>query len=103
LRDLADDAKLEMASALDSFDERVGFLAAHDLDVASFRYDAGFVRDLDYYTGFVFEGVFAAEPAARPALVGGRYDGLARRMGAAFDTPAVGAAIWVDRLRLAEG
>jgi len=50
----------------------------------------------------VFEAVDARDPSARPALVGGRYDGLARRMGAAVDAPAVGAAIWIDRLPLTE-
>jgi len=103
LRDLAKDARLDMDAALDSFDERTGFLAARGLEVEAFRYEAAFVRDLDYYTGFVFEAVDARQPTARPALVGGRYDGLARRMGADFDAPAVGAAIWVDRLPLAEG
>ena len=103
LRELARDARLDMAAQLDSFDERTGFLAARGLNVEEFRYDAAFVRDLDYYTGFVFEAVDARELSSRPALVGGRYDGLARRMGAAFDAPAVGAAIWIDRLPLAEG
>jgi len=98
LRALAKDAKLDIAAPLDSFEERVGFLAARGLAVHEFRYDAGFVRDLDYYTGFVFEGCDAED--AKPALVGGRYDGLARRMGASADIPAVGAAIWIDRLRL---
>ena len=36
----------------------------------------------------------------KPAIGGGRYDGLARRLGAADDMPAVGAAIWIDRLPL---
>ena len=35
---------------------------------------------------------------ARPALAGGRYDGLARKLGASEDIPAVGAAITLDRL-----
>jgi ATP phosphoribosyltransferase regulatory subunit len=100
LRKLADEAKLDIAAAIDSFDERVGFLAARGLDINGFNYSAAFVRDLDYYTGFVFEAVDAAAPSARPAIGGGRYDGLARRLGAAEDTPAIGAAIWVDRLPL---
>ena len=37
-------------------------------------------------------------PARRPRLRGGRYDGLARRLGASEDIPAVGAAINLDRL-----
>ena len=39
-----------------------------------------------------------ARSDARPALGGGRYDGLARRLGASDDIPAVGAAIAIDRL-----
>ena len=37
-------------------------------------------------------------PGAKTALAGGRYDGLARRLGAGADIPAVGAAITLDRL-----
>jgi len=98
LRALADEAKLDLGAALDSFDQRVGFLAARGLAIDSFAYSAGFVRDLDYYTGFVFEAVDAANPGARPAVGGGRYDGLARRLGATADVPAIGAAVWVERL-----
>lgn len=101
LRKLADEAKLNIGPALDSFDERVGFLAARGLKISEFTYDAGFIRDLDYYTGFVFEAVDAATPGARPSIGGGRYDGLARKLGAAEETPAIGAAIWIDRLPLA--
>ena len=98
LRALADDAKLDLGGALDSFDQRVGFLAVRGLPIDAFTYSAGFVRDLDYYTGFVFEAVDAADPTARPAVGGGRYDGLARRLGAAADVPAIGAAVWIERL-----
>jgi len=98
LRRLADDARLDFGGALDSFDQRTGFLAARGMPIEDFVFSAAFVRDLDYYTGFVFEAVDAAQPDARPAIGGGRYDGLARRLGAASDVPAVGAAIWIDRL-----
>jgi len=101
LRRLAADAGFDLGAALDSFDQRVGFLAARGMKVHEFVYASAFVRDLEYYTGFVFEAVDAAAPQSRPAIGGGRYDGLARRMGAASDLPAVGAAIWVERLPLA--
>ena len=103
LRALAKEAGLALEPQLESFEERTGFLAARGLRVENLRYDAGFVRDLDYYTGFVFEAVDVSDLSARPAVVGGRYDGLARRMGAAFDLPAVGAAIWIERLPLRKG
>jgi ATP phosphoribosyltransferase regulatory subunit len=98
LRQLAADAQLDLGQALDSFDQRTGFLAARGLRIEDFAFSAAFVRDLDYYTGFVFEAVDAARPDAKPAVGGGRYDGLARRLGATSDVPAVGAAVWIDRL-----
>ena len=98
LHALANDARLDLGASLASFDQRVGFLAARGLNIAEFTYAADFIRDLDYYTGFVFEAEDAANPTARPAIGGGRYDGLARKLGAADDLPAIGAAIWVDRL-----
>jgi ATP phosphoribosyltransferase regulatory subunit len=98
LRALAKDAKLDIERALASFDERVGFLAARDLPIDEFTYSAAFVRDLDYYTGFVFEASDPDNPGA-PVVGGGRYDGLARKLGAALETPAVGAAISLHRLK----
>jgi ATP phosphoribosyltransferase regulatory subunit len=101
LRQLASEARLDFGDALDSFDQRTGFLAARGLRIDEFAFSAAFVRDLDYYTGFVFEAVDANRPDAKPAVGGGRYDGLARRLGAAGDVPAVGAAVWIDRLPIA--
>ncbi len=100
LRRLAEEARLAIDPHLDAFDERTGFIAARGLVVDQLRYSAAFVRDLEYYTGFVFEARDAGDLTARPAVVGGRYDGLARRLGASVDVPAVGAAIWIDRLPL---
>ena len=98
LRHLAKEAGLDIASALDSLDQRTGFMAARGMNIDDCEFAAGFVRDLGYYTGFVFEAADAARPDARPAIGGGRYDALARRLGASTDIPAVGAAIWIERL-----
>ena len=99
LRKLAEEARLDIGRALDSLDQRIGFLAARGMPVEDYTFSAAFVRDLDYYTGFVFEAVAAGRTDGRPTVGGGRYDGLARRLGASADIPAVGAAIWIDRLR----
>ncbi len=98
LRALAQDAKLDLGAALDAFDARLGFIAARGLDVSSLAFAANFGRNLDYYTGFVFEAHRPDGEPGRPVVGGGRYDGLLRRLGAAGDIPAVGAAIWCDRL-----
>ena len=98
LRALARDAKLGLAPALDAFDARTGFIAARGLDVSKLVFSAGFGRNLDYYTGFVFEAHDRADATGRPIIGGGRYDRLMRTLGAAQDIAAVGAAIFVDRL-----
>jgi ATP phosphoribosyltransferase regulatory subunit len=98
LRKLAQDAGLDLRAPLDAFDERLGFIAARGLDVNALNFAAGFGRNLDYYTGFVFEAHDTRRTDGRPVVGGGRYDGLLRTLGASEDIPAVGAAIWCERL-----
>ena len=83
---------------LDGFDARLNFMAARGFDLSRLAFSAGFARNLDYYTGFVFEAYDAASDDRRPVVGGGRYDRLMRTLGSADDIPAVGAAIWCDRL-----
>ncbi len=96
LRALAAEAKLDLSAALDSFDIRLGHIAAQGLDAEKIDFAARFARNLDYYTGFVFEA--RAPGAAEPFAGGGRYDGLPQALGAKEPIPAVGAAIWPGRL-----
>ena len=98
LRKLASDAKLDLSAALDSFDQRLNFMVARGLDPASMKFSARFVRRLDYYTGFVFEAHAPDAAPDKPVIGGGRYDRLLGTLGAKKDIPAVGAAIWVERL-----
>ena len=94
---------LDLAAVLDGFDARLNFLAARGLDISRLEFSAGFARNLDYYTGFVFEAFDPGSPDARPLVGGGRYDRLMRTLGAGEDIPAVGAAIWCDRLFARDG
>lgn len=105
LRTLASDAKLDLGRSLELFDDRTNFIAVHDLEMERLVFDASFARNLDYYTGFVFEARHAAaDPMTAEVVVGGgRYDRLAQSLGAAQPIPAVGAAIWVERLGPPEG
>ena len=96
LRRLAAEAKLDLAGVLDAFDTRSGFIAARGLALDEMRFSASFARHLDYYSGFVFEARHAQE--GEPVIGGGRYDRLLKTLGAKSDIPAVGAAIWIDRL-----
>jgi len=71
------------------------------LDVSKLHFSACFTRNLDYYTGFVFEAY--EQGASEPAVGGGRYDGLPQALGATTLIPAIGAAIWIGRLSPSEG
>jgi ATP phosphoribosyltransferase regulatory subunit len=97
LRALASDAKLDIASAIDQLESRVGFMAARGVDVRKTRFSTAFGRGLDYYTGFEFE-VHAKGNGAEPLVAGGRYDGLMTQLGSAVPIPAVGFSIWVEAL-----
>src|SRR5947209_1248257 len=98
LRTLAQDAKINCTQTLDEFDARLGFIAARGIDLAEVTFSAEFARNLDYYTGFVFEARHRGRSGDHPVIGGGRYDRLLRLLGASEDIPAVGAAIWLDRL-----
>ena len=50
---------------------------------------SNFGREIDYYTGIVFEVFSEKKEIAR----GGRYDDLLKSLGAKKNIPAVGAAI----------
>ncbi len=97
MRSLADDAKLDLGPALERFEHRLGFIAARGIAVGEIRFIARFVRNLDYYSGFVFETRDAAHPHDPPIIGGGRYDRLLTTLGAKSEVPAVGAALWADR------
>ena len=97
LRALAADTGIALGAALDLFESRAGFLAARGVDVARIQFSTAFGRGFDYYTGFVFE---LHDPAGTngPLIAGGRYDGMLTRLGAKTPIPAVGFAVWVERL-----
>jgi ATP phosphoribosyltransferase regulatory subunit len=98
LRTLASENELDLAAALDLFESRTGFLAAQGVEVARIKFSTAFGRGLDYYTGFVFELHDPEQRVARQLVAGGRYDGLLTRLGAHEPIPAVGFAVWIERL-----
>jgi len=99
LRALTADADMNgtMTQALDLFESRNGFLAARGIDPKLVHFSTSFGRGFDYYTGFVFE---LTDPSRTgdPLVAGGRYDGLLSRLGSSEQTPAVGFAVWIERL-----
>ncbi len=98
LRALTEDAGLSLDPVLDLFESRTGFLAASGVDVTRIRFETGFGRGVDYYTGFVFELHDRHARVDGQLVAGGRYDALLTRLGSAKPVPAVGLAVWIERL-----
>lgn len=85
-------------AALDAYDRRLALLANAGIPLDRVQFSAEFGRNLEYYTGLVFEVQAPGLDADSPVAGGGRYDGLMRAAGAIVDVPAVGGAIHTERL-----
>ncbi|HZP19634.1 MAG TPA: ATP phosphoribosyltransferase regulatory subunit [Bauldia sp.] len=96
VRRLAAAEKLDLDAALGDFETRLDNFARDRLDLSKLAFAADFGRRLDYYTGFVFE-MYGREDK-KPIVGGGRYDRLLSLIGAGGPVPAVGFAIWLDRI-----
>ena len=104
LRALAADANMAnaLAPALDLFESRTGFLAAQGVDLKRVHFSTAFGRGFDYYTGFVFELTDSGR-TGDPLVAGGRYDDLLTRLGSPEPIPAIGFAVWIERLAVYGG
>lgn len=85
-------------AALDAYDRRLALLANAGIPLDRVTFSAEFGRNLEYYTGLVFEVLAPSLDAASPVAGGGRYDGLMRAAGSPVDVAAVGGAIHTERL-----
>jgi ATP phosphoribosyltransferase regulatory subunit len=95
LAGFADAAGLALEGMLSNFNARVAALESDGAPLGRMRYRAAFGRPLDYYTGLVFE---VAAPGGAVLAGGGRYDRLMTLLGAKSPIPAVGFALWLDRI-----
>jgi ATP phosphoribosyltransferase regulatory subunit len=90
--------KLDLGAVLAAFRRRLDLLDDHGVDTRDAAFAAEFGRNLEYYTGFVFELVAAELGPKSPVAGGGRYDGLLADVGAPASVPAVGSCIHTERL-----
>jgi ATP phosphoribosyltransferase regulatory subunit len=98
IRKVLKGAKLDLGSVLEAMERRLAALEKLGLDENNMRFAARFGRNMEYYTGFVFE--LWARDAEGPVQIagGGRYDTLLRILGAKSEIPAVGCAIRSERV-----
>ncbi len=99
LEALAAAASCDIGTAITAYRRRLALLSGAGLDMTTARFSGEFGRRFEYYTGFVFELVAPELGDKSPVAGGGRYDSLLRAVGASRDVPAVGAAIYTERLR----
>jgi ATP phosphoribosyltransferase regulatory subunit len=98
IRYLARNANLDLEDAIDTFESRCGFMALKGIDIGTIQYAGNFARNLNYYTGFVFELHSQNREDGKPLGGGGRYDRLLSALGAKHPLSAVGCSLWIDRL-----
>ena len=98
IRALLAAANIKLDGPLTAMDARLKTIAALGLDLSKVRFTAHFGRNMEYYTGFVFE--FWSRDAEGPVQVagGGRYDTLMQSLGAAKPVSAIGCALRTERL-----
>lgn len=85
-------------NAVAQFESRIAALEDQGLNPRRFHFSADFGRDLEYYTGLVFQIEVELRNAPLVIAGGGRYDGLLQDLGAATHIPAIGCAIHTERL-----
>jgi ATP phosphoribosyltransferase regulatory subunit len=89
---------VDLSAGLNAFARRLDLIEQAGVSTAGAEFSAEFGRNLDYYTGFVFEAVMPALGPRSPVAGGGRYDNLLAEVGAPVSVPAVGASIHTERL-----
>ncbi len=95
---IAEEGGLDVNEELVGLARRLLTMVERGVPLERVTFSADFGRRLDYYTGFVFEVYDPARRDVGQVVGGGRYDKLLSRLGAPAEIPAVGCAIWVDRL-----
>jgi len=98
LRELAGDSRTTLDAVIDLFESRTGFLVARGVDVSRIRFSTALGSGWEYYSGLVFQLYGPNGDADDQLVVGGRYDGMLTRLGSPTPIPAVGFAVWIDRL-----
>jgi len=99
LDNLADQQAGAFADGVTALKSRLQLFDLSTLQSGQISFAAEFGRSLEYYTGFVFQ-IEVADADGGPLVIagGGRYDELISDIGDCCQVPAVGSAIYPERL-----
>lgn len=103
MRELIGGVGARVDTAIDAYSRRLDDIAATGLDPAAIRFASEFGRNLEYYTGFVFQCETRVGDRTSHVAGGGRYDNMLADLGAPRPVPAIGLAIHMERLVAASG
>jgi len=98
LEDLAEKSGLDLTHALERYQKRIEWLNKLEVDLSNAQFTAEFGRNLEYYTGFVFQIEKQDMEQDGHIAGGGRYDNLIQSLGSTKSLPAIGTALHLDRL-----
>jgi len=90
--------RIALDAPLALMESRIAALAKLGLSGKRVNFAARFGRNMEYYTGFVFELWARDQEGPVQIAGGGRYDTLLKALGAAKEIPAVGCAIRDERV-----
>jgi len=98
IRDLMTERDVDLGDALARYQRRIEMFEEAGVDMSNAEFSAEFGRNLEYYSGFVFQ-INTGRPGNTGYIAGGgRYDGLMEAVGAPHRVPGIGVAIHTDRL-----
>ena len=98
IRALLKKSRIAIDAPLALMETRIAALEKLGLDEKRISFAARFGRNMEYYTGFVFELWSKDKEGPVQIAGGGRYDTLLRMLGAGRDVPAIGCAIRSERV-----
>jgi ATP phosphoribosyltransferase regulatory subunit len=98
IRKLTKNAGIRLDAPLAAMEKRLDALKALGIDPGRVAFAARFGRNMEYYTGFVFELSSRDAEGAVQVAGGGRYDTLLEALGSKTHIPAIGCAIRTERV-----
>ena len=98
IRGLLKAAGIKLDAQMAAMDARLAAIASLGQDLRRVRFTAHFGRNMEYYTGFVFELSSRDKEGPLQIAGGGRYDTLMESLGAGRAVSAIGCAIRTERV-----
>jgi ATP phosphoribosyltransferase regulatory subunit len=103
IRALLKTIAINLDPQLAAMDARLATLKSLGVDLGKVQFTAHFGRNMEYYTGFVFE-LWARDKEGPVQIAGGgRYDSMMEMLGSKKPVSAVGCALRTERILAAAG